>query len=309
MKINPQIFQANNNVVSTSKSVSGGEIASQPALMPPQAVVKQEISGLYILQKLENLNKLSDIQRLMFLKEMLNLPEQWKDFLIFASLKSNQNSAQANKLLEQLLNLNILKDELNKSSNEMLNKLLKLLTPQMTAKTSEMSQMLEVLQKFLPSSDIQSSQMLKDLILMYLPYLPLKEDLKLLLCNKKYGSDDEKEEDSSIIIILTTKNMGTFKIEIYLENSDVKIHMENNSDKLNRRFLNALKELKKKLDISENISLSKNKNLQSSNEQIQNIVSSSPKVHPKVLMAAYEIIKTILEIDNTLSLATSRKNS
>ena len=101
--------------------------------------------------------------------------------------------------------------------------------------------------------------------------------------------------------------MGTFKIEIFIENSTPHVQIDNNSDSLNKRFLTELKELKQKLEIKNEISIVKNKNIQSSNEQSQHIISSSKKIHPKILIIAYEIIKMILEIDNKLSIVKSRE--
>lgn len=261
---------------------------------------------MYILSKLENINKLDNIQKMLFLKEMLNLPDEWKDLLIFAALKSSP-SANSEQLLSKLIDFNLLKKDINQTSNEILNKLLKLLTPQMAAKSSEIQQMMEILQKFLPSSETKTPDFIKDLMLMYLPYLPLKEDFKLMFQNKNNNDDNSENNSDAIIIILTTKNMGTFRIEIFLENSTPHIQIDNNSDSLNKRFLTGLKEIKQKLEIKNEISIIKNKNIQSSNEQSQHIISSSKKIHPQILIIAYEIIKMILELDNKLSIVKSRE--
>lgn len=216
-------------------------------------------------------------------------------------------SANSEQLLSKLIDFNLLKKDINQTSNEILNKLLKLLTPQMAAKSSEIQQMMEILQKFLPSSETKTPDFIKDLMLMYLPYLPLKEDFKLMFQNKNNNDDNSENNSDAIIIILTTKNMGTFRIEIFLENSTPHIQIDNNSDSLNKRFLTGLKEIKQKLEIKNEISIIKNKNIQSSNEQSQHIISSSKKIHPQILIIAYEIIKMILELDNKLSIVKSRE--
>ena len=129
----------------------------------------------------------------------------------------------------------------------------------------------------------------------------------MIFQNKNNNDENSDNNSTSIIIILTTKNMGTFKIEISIENTTPYIQIDNNSDSLNKRFLVELKELKQKLEIKNEISIVKNKNIQSSNEQSQHIISSSKKIHPKILIIAYEIIKMILEVDNKLSLVKSRE--
>lgn len=304
MKINSNINPTNNKAIDNTKIKEVVKETSEQKI--PTVLQTTNNTGIYILSKLENINKLDNIQKLLFLKEMLNLPNEWKDFLIFAALKAYP-STNSEQLLLKLLDLNLLKQDLNQTSNEILNKLLKLLTPQMAAKSSEMHQMMEILQKFLPSSETKTQDIIKDLMLMYLPYLPLKEDFKLIFQNKNNENEDSENNSVSIIIILTTKNMGTFKIEISIENSSPHVQIDNNSDSLNKRFLTGLKELKQKLEIKNEISIVKNKNIQSSNEQSQHIISSSKKIHPKILIIAYEIIKMILELDNKLSLIKERE--
>lgn len=304
MKINPNINTTNSNIVTNSKTK---EVAAETTTQnTPKIIQTTNNIGMYILSKLENINKLDNIQKMLFLKEMLNLPDEWKDLLIFAALKSSP-SANSEQLLSKLIDFNLLKKDINQTSNEILNKLLKLLTPQMAAKSSEIQQMMEILQKFLPSSETKTPDFIKDLMLMYLPYLPLKEDFKLMFQNKNNNDDNSENNSDAIIIILTTKNMGTFRIEIFLENSTPHIQIDNNSDSLNKRFLTGLKEIKQKLEIKNEISIIKNKNIQSSNEQSQHIISSSKKIHPQILIIAYEIIKMILELDNKLSIVKSRE--
>lgn len=304
MKINPNINTTNSNIITNSKTK---EVAAETTTQNiPKIIQTTNNIGMYILSKLENINKLDNIQKMLFLKEMLNLPDEWKDLLIFAALKSSP-SANSEQLLSKLIDFNLLKKDINQTSNEILNKLLKLLTPQMAAKSSEIQQMMEILQKFLPSSETKTPDFIKDLMLMYLPYLPLKEDFKLMFQNKNNNDDNSENNSDAIIIILTTKNMGTFRIEIFLENSTPHIQIDNNSDSLNKRFLTGLKEIKQKLEIKNEISIIKNKNIQSSNEQSQHIISSSKKIHPQILIIAYEIIKMILELDNKLSIVKSRE--
>lgn len=304
MKINPNINTTNSNIITNSKTK---EVAAETTTQnTPKIIQTTNNIGMYILSKLENINKLDNIQKMLFLKEMLNLPDEWKDLLIFAALKSSP-SANSEQLLSKLIDFNLLKKDINQTSNEILNKLLKLLTPQMAAKSSEIQQMMEILQKFLPSSETKTPDFIKDLMLMYLPYLPLKEDFKLMFQNKNNNDDGSENNSDAIIIILTTKNMGTFRIEIFLENSTPHIQIDNNSDSLNKRFLTGLKEIKQKLEIKNEISIIKNKNIQSSNEQSQHIISSSKKIHPQILIIAYEIIKMILELDNKLSIVKSRE--
>ena len=304
MKINPNINTTNSNIITNSKTK---EVAAETTTQnTPKIIQTTNNIGMYILSKLENINKLDNIQKMLFLKEMLNLPDEWKDILIFAALKSSP-SANSEQLLSKLIDFNLLKKDINQTSNEILNKLLKLLTPQMAAKSSEIQQMMEILQKFLPSSETKTPDFIKDLMLMYLPYLPLKEDFKLMFQNKNNNDDNSENNSDAIIIILTTKNMGTFRIEIFLENSTPHIQIDNNSDSLNKRFLTGLKEIKQKLEIKNEISIIKNKNIQSSNEQSQHIISSSKKIHPQILIIAYEIIKMILELDNKLSIVKSRE--
>ncbi len=306
MKITSQTYQVNNVIIqkpAATENVRESVVATN--IQNTTAVIEMRI-----IKQIQNLNQLDNQQRLLFLKELLNLPNEWKDLLLLEFLTPQTSVSKENQeLLSRLLDLGTVKNGLNKASNETLNKLLSLMQPQAAISSSEMQKMVEVLQKFLPSNETRTQDMLKDLILMYLPYLPLKEDFKLLLFDRNQNPQEAEAEGASVIILLTTKNMGTFKIEIYLENSQPKIKIDNNSDKINRRFLSRLKDLKKKFEITDGISIVKNKNLQSSGEQFQNITSSSTKIHPKILLIAYEIIKTILEVDNKISMTAQKEIS
>lgn len=120
MKINPNINPTNSNIVNNTKTKD--VVRNTSVENTPSVIQTTNNIGVYILSKLENINTLDNIQKILFLKEMLNLPNEWKDLLIFAALKSYPNT-NSEQLLSKLIDLNLLKKNINQTSNEIFNKL------------------------------------------------------------------------------------------------------------------------------------------------------------------------------------------
>ena len=74
MKINPNINPTNSNIVNNTKTKD--VVGNTSVENTPSVIQTTNNIGVYILSKLENINTLDNIQKILFLKEMLNLPNE-----------------------------------------------------------------------------------------------------------------------------------------------------------------------------------------------------------------------------------------
>ena len=251
-------------------------------------------------------------QRANYIKDLLNLPRDFQTLI--SQIEGNIDpNAKALKDLSKLLvngkiNLTALTSLLGENSKDAVQKLMMTIMTVSKMGSNNVSQLKELMGLFSSANPtVDSAQTVKNLIMLYLPWLPLsiRNDLNLDfdidIFDKIQGPDpNEEESQETIKIMIQTANYGNIMATLELaQNEEVDVLIIANSDFPEKEVMEEFKKENKKGNLRTNVAIEKN-----ANEIIPNIeqnvqITSSNYVSPKLVLAAHSLIKIIIDVDNS----------
>ena len=207
--------------------------------------------------------------------------------------------------------------ELNVNGKDAMAKLSKLLVifGQNNLKGAEkLQEIYTIMNAFTAGSAQNASQLMKNIILLYLPWLPIGEsnnfDLGLRETpSKGDGDDEDNSESDSIIVFIQTVNYSNVKVTIYKEQrQDVKMFVECVPSFPKDELQQMVQGDAQKLNVHAQVDFAAttNKN-QTKNEEQDFNVNVSKFINPYLMLMAQAVIKAVIEIDKHTSLIEKRK--
>lgn len=311
-------FNNINNILKSAVPADAGpvknpqELAVQNNLNQNRQELPQLNSELNI--KFNNLNRL---QQAMLLKEILNLPKEWNELMSLIVYKeiSPENLLKLLQENQKGVTPEEIKKLLETNSRETLNKLLKFAQPAQGNwhNFDQVKDIMALVNQIAPNQTKQPEQILKDIILTYLPWFPLaqQQDIQLSFEIGQSGSDDE---EASLVIYITTINLGKFKAVLGIK-SDNSVDIDIENDLPDSEDKTVTEEILKRInnDMSENkipaktgICVTKPTSAPKF-EQREVSIHPTSKISPVIMMAAHTIIKIIFEFDEKFSLLKTRQ--
>ena len=310
---NSQTGQSANNLTANSGNFNSNvnQALSQNSLtsINYSASTQQNQSGLI----LSNANQLviSTVeveQRANYIKDLLNLP---RDFQSFINQIQNMNTETAKSFAKILtdgkINLSALTELLAGNSKEAVQKLMITIMTVSKMGSNNVSGLKELMAMFSVSANSSdSTQTVKNLLMLYLPWLPLSIrnemnlDFDIDIFDKIQGADPDKEENiETIKIMIETANYGNVLAELEMApNFEVDVYITAIESFPESEVLKRFNEENKKNSIRSNTKIEKTKDPEISQEFKQNVkITSSNFVSPKLVQSAHSLIKIIIEVD------------
>lgn len=310
---NSQTGQSANNLAANSSNFNSNvnQALSQNSLtsINYSASTQQNQSGLI----LSNANQLviSTVeveQRANYIKDLLNLP---RDFQSFINQIQNMNTETAKSFAKILtdgkINLSALTELLAGNSKEAVQKLMMTIMTVSKMGSNNVSGLKELMAMFSVSANSSdSTQTVKNLLMLYLPWLPLSIrnemnlDFDIDIFDKIQGADPDKEENiETIKIMIETANYGNVLAELEMApNFEVDVYITAIESFPESEVLKRFNEENKKNSIRSNTKIEKTKDPENSQEFKQNVkITSSNFVSPKLVQSAHSLIKIIIEVD------------
>lgn len=164
------------------------------------------------------MNNLASLERSLYMKNLMNLPKDMEELLVFIQNKAT-GEADITKLLTKNINMEILAELIQQGGKEAMNKLVMVMANASRQGLTDVSQIKDAM-KFINNSvsvagDMNLEKTLKSFMLLYLPWLPLQEgvDFDLEIEGSSGGEDDS---ELSITIMISTRNYGNIKVTLIL---------------------------------------------------------------------------------------------
>lgn len=154
------------------------------------------------------------------------------------------------------------------------------------------------------ASENDSAKTLKLLLLLYLPWLPLKEGVDFdLEVTQKSGSKDES--DSILTVTITTVNFGVVTATLYLETSNsvqvvIECGEEFPKDELNLRLDTDKKHYSMETLTTFDVKKERKPSAEKAKASVN--MSQTTEINPYLLLTAHSIIKHVIDIDNNASI-------
>jgi len=263
-------------------------------------------------------NNLTRNEHAILVRELLNLPGDIKELLALLNSTNTDNIADQ-KFLNEINKLILFSDIqkiLNASSKEIFNKLIKLIqpTPGNIQNTDQLKEILNTMQSIIPSVHMSNNEVLKSIILLYLPGLPLIQPQDISVEYEKNNKSEEQEDDISLIIYITTENIGRLKGIISQDinnNLNIQIECMNYDDSIKEYIENIHKRVNEeiklnKIPVKSEIISYKSKEINKT-ERREISVQPGSGISPKVLLASYILTRVVFEVDERISLNKNRE--
>ena len=230
---------------------------------------------------------------------------------INAMLKSQMNGQLANSLKNlqiapnMLINIADISNLIQINGKDAITKLILAMTAASKNGVSDLTQLKDTAKLINASIALASTdnpaQILKTLMLLYLPWLPLHEGVGFDLdveTSSESGSDDE----SLLIITITTVNYGIVKAVVFLETSNsVQINIECDEKFPKDELMLRLQSEQKNYSMQSVISFDTKKSPENTpSPEVTNAkinMSHTTEISPYLLLAAHSIIRNTIELD------------
>lgn len=269
-----------------------------------------------ILNTQNLLKQLNSFEQSAMMKDLYSFPKDMKDLMLLlvkegANL-SAANAKDLNSLLSQTLDMSklmILLQTSGKNASEKLAKMITTLNHSGIYNTQQLKEMTALINACIPAANTQPSAMLKNLMVMYLPWLPLQEqgtfNLQVADENEKKGSDSE----NIVTITVNTYAYGIIRATIYLEGKklDVEINCPESFPK--NEFKETLANEATGYDMDSGISFTTRKSDETSQNKGTDIsITNSSKISPHLLLIIHMVINAIMALDKKAALVSEREH-
>jgi hypothetical protein len=278
---------------------------------------QRQLTSQQVLSNNVHFNVLTRAEQAVLLRDMMNLPKEITSLLALLAF-NNTDSKLLQELFADMTKLILISDiqkVLDTNSKDLLNKLLKLIqpTPGNIQNVDQLKDLISTMQGLIPAFNSPNNEVLKSVILLYLPWLPLVQPQDFRIEYQEENKEEEQAEDVSLVIYITTENIGRLKCIVRSNNNTLHIQVESlNYDESIKDHLSAInkkinEEIKSaKITASTELSSYKSKEINKS-ERREVSIQQGHSISPKILMAAHIITKVVFEIDENISLRKKRE--
>lgn len=249
------------------------------------------------------------------IKEALQLPQDIKDLISQLENNSakaqgaNQNNGQQNTTNGKNIDLNMLSNILGENSKETMQKLIQVISKESNINPKTVKSALSGAVDIGGVSESSNNQVIKNILLLYLPYLPFDPEKKNFNFEVNFAQNEEDNiSDQEIELLIRTENYGNIKAILTMGNEKTVNMLINCHKAFPGNLLNKLVQKegnKNKLKVIMNFSdknqptqspLGAPKKSEGQSKEVR-IKSSSSKVNSNLILMSYALIKSVFEID------------
>ena len=277
--------------------------------MLQRGMTQAQFNKMFSSQLLSQKNSLSQLQA-QILAQLQGLETENIQVLVNKQLSTQLQSSLKNLdiLSNGMINLNQISQLLQANGKEALTKIIMAMTEASKSGITDLSQMRDMAKLINASIAIaaenDSAKTLKLLLMLYLPWFPLKEgvdfDLEVSQSDKENG-----ESDSILTVTITTINYGTVVATLILETSNsVQVVIECGPEFPKEEFELRMSNDKKhySMDTVTSFNIKQGMKPQSERAKASINMSQTTEINPYLLLSAHSVIKHVIDIDNNASI-------
>ena len=276
-----------------------------------QNIAQNFVRNQDILNTQMMLKELSHMERSMLLKQIFDFPENLTQLMeqIVAQGKNLSAKELATLMTKELdvSKLVLLMQTNSKTAMEKLAKMVNIMNQSGIYNTQQLKEMSALINACIPVADTPQIQVLKNLMIMYLPWLPLNESTGFTFGSEEKTEDEKNNGDDSITIIFTTKNFGIIKILLFKETNGFQLAI-NCSENFPKEKFNSLIKGENSLHLeSEPTYTTRKSENEEKLDELKVEFAKTTKITPQLLIIVHAIIRIITELDNMGTLEEKRK--
>ena len=312
-----------NGTVSNAKMPLPVETAVPSAVTPHSAenAIINSAKSLYEFFTNAQSAKMAGSDMSLILKDLLGMQKDIKEFL--SEIVLNEKAGTITKpdlaklLLSNQFELGKLTQFMQQNGKEALSKLFTMTAnfaqSGAVAGSSQVSELIAILNACTPNADTSQAQILKNMILLYLPWLPIGEQNAFTLeigGGKSEGEGAESED--SISVMIKTVNFGNVSVLIFKnETGSVSFNIKASKDFPKDKISEKIKQEAKEYNVQTEMSYEEKTNLKfpdkTKNAKTEVNVNMGNKINPFLILMAETVIRIIIETDKNYTLVETRK--
>ncbi len=239
---------------------------------------------------------------------------QGMDFSNVNDIVTKQMNTQLQSSLKNLeilsngmINLNQISQMIQANGKDALTKIIMTMTEASKMGINDLSQLKDMAKiinaSIAVAAENEPTKTMKLLILLYLPWLPLKEgvDFDLEVTQK----ENSPESDSILTVTITTINYGTVVATLFLETSNsVQVAIQCSEDFPKEELDMRINNDKKHYSVDTLTSYEVKRDFKSKSDKAKASInmSQTSEINPYLLLTAHSIIKHVIDIDNNASI-------
>lgn len=292
----------------SNSGVNGGFQLTNEALAQP--ILKKNLTQNAVLNTFSEsmlaelkVNNLATLERSLYVKDLMNLPKDLKEVLLLIQNKA-ATAEDASKLLNTNISLSTLVELIQTGGKEAMNKLVLIMANASKQGINDVSQIKDAMKLINASVSVAGqdnlNQVLKNFMLLYLPWLPLQEGVDFEL-EIESSEGESTDSETTITILISTKNYGNVKVVlIFAKQSSLEIFVSCDENFPKEELLKRLNIESKNHSIQSNITFEQKKVQQSeaSTPQAKISMSNLKEVNPFLLLMANAVIRHTIELDS-----------
>lgn len=257
----------------------------------------------------------------LILKDLLGMQKDIKEFLSEVALNETAGNLSkpdlAKLLLSNQFELGKLTRFMQQNGKEALSKLFTMTAnfaqSGAVAGSSQIGELIAILNACTPNADTSQVQVLKNMILLYLPWLPIGEQnsFTLEISGRKSESGGAESEDS-ISVMIKTVNFGNVSVLIFKNETgaisfNIKASPEFPKDKISEKIKQEAKEYNVQTEMSyeEKTNLKFPEKDKAAKTEVN--VNMGNKINPFLILMTETVIRIIIETDKNFTLVEKRK--
>ena len=314
-----------NTGISSAKTSAAAEITpphqAAANIQTAENLINNSAKSLYeFFTNIQSL-RMSGRDMSLVLKEMLGMEKDLNEFLSNMVLKQAPENLNKSDLAQLLLNsqfeLGKLSEFMQKNGKEALSKLFTMTADfaqsGTVARPPQLTEFIAVLNACTPNTDTSQVQVLKNMILLYLPWLPLGEQngFSLEIGGAKSEEGQEAGQDS-ISIMIKTVNFGNVGVIIFKDegstiNFNIKACPDFPKDEATEKIKSETKDynIRTSLVYEEKTAVYQTEKPENAKTEVN--INMGIKINPFLILMAETVIRIIIEIDKNFSLVENRK--
>lgn len=309
------VWNASINSAGRNPHITARQTFIQVANQTATSVVRQPVQNpkLNIYNPTFKLANLSGLEQTILMKDLMNIPKDYKDFLYLMQSAQYKtiNPSDIKSLLTQNFDFAAVAQLLQQNSKEAVAKLVQMIASAARngiTDTVQLKEIMTILGASIPINGTNTNTIIKNIMLMYLPWLPLGENSGFEMEIEGADGKPENERNESLTILIQTKNFGNVKALLNMETmSKVSIEIYCTKAFPKEEFYKTLKSEAKQNNLSAGVVINA-KEVEIVKNASQNVkISAKNALSPYILLASHTLIKTIFELDEKYALADERQ--
>ncbi|MCR5262154.1 MAG: hypothetical protein K6C94_10020 [Candidatus Gastranaerophilales bacterium] len=326
----PRNIQSNrfvNTHVQTNKADMAANIintAQQTAIKNTSEFITQSAKSMYQFFANMQSAQMRDVELANVLKELLNMQKDMEAFLTNIADKNTQALLQqmtskpnlANLLMNSQMDLSKLMQFMQENGKEALSKMFRMTADfsqsGVVARSSQISELIAILNACTPNTETSQAQLLKNMMLLYLPWLPLGEqNFSVEIGAKGENGEDGKVPEDSISILISTVNYGNVRVLIYKADMVINFDIFAGEKFPKDKVMERIKAEAREYNVQTEMSFEKKENLEKTvkpeTAQTQVSVNTGKHINPFLILMAQTVVRIIIETDKNVSLVENRR--